>query len=164
MPSSSSSSFSSHPKSFHSVLLFIGSAYLRVWGVGCLQTELEELRQGGQDAEGRVKTDQVSQGAGADWAPLIPTACLQDVFLRPGLAFQQLLRFQGMGPLTYCLCNGCRFHKRKERVVFMGLEFILQAPRSPRRSHTNTRRIFMYLSIRVVPVFPCAASAAVVLF
>lgn len=54
---------------------------------------------GWADATGCVRTDQISQGAGAAWAPLSLTTCLQDGFLRPGLAFQQLLQFQGMRPV-----------------------------------------------------------------
>lgn len=68
---------------------------------------------GWADAMGRVQPDQISQGPGAACAPLILAARLQEVFLRPGLAFQQLLRFQGVRPAAYSLCNPCRFHKGK---------------------------------------------------
>lgn len=98
----------------HSASVFIARDHLSLGlGVRCWVCADGGGEAGWADAMGRIKADQISQGAGAAWAPLILTACLQDVFLRPGLAFQQLLQFQGMRPVTYCLCNWCRFHKRK---------------------------------------------------
>lgn len=51
---------------------------------------------GQADAMGCIEPDQISQGP---CAALILAACLQNVFLRPGLAFQQLLQFQDMRPV-----------------------------------------------------------------
>lgn len=65
------------------------------------------------DAMGCIKPDQISEYPGAVWPPLILTACLQDIFLKPGLAFQQLLQFQDTKAEAYGLSNCCRFLKRK---------------------------------------------------
>lgn len=65
------------------------------------------------DAMGCIKPDQISEEPGAVWALLILTACLQDIFLKPGLAFQQLLQFQDTKAEAYGLSNWCRFLKRK---------------------------------------------------
>lgn len=65
------------------------------------------------DATGCVRPDQISQDPGVVRALLILTACLQNIFLRLGLAFHQLLQFQDTKAVAYSLSNWCRFLKRK---------------------------------------------------
>lgn len=107
---------------------------------------------------GHVKPDQISQGLCAAWAPLILTACLQDVFLRPGLAFQQLLHFQHTRLVVYSLCNWCRFRKRKYRVPLTRPQVILQTPWWPWRSRAlKSELLNMYLSTDGSSLFfPCS--------
>lgn len=98
----------------HSVLVFLARDHLSLGlGVRCWVCADVRGEAGWADAMGCVKTDQISQGVGAAWALLTLTACPQDVFLRQGLAFQQLLRFRSRRPVTYCLCNWCKFQNRK---------------------------------------------------
>lgn len=119
----------------HPVSVFIARDHLSLGlGVRCWVCAQGEGEEGWADATGCVKPDQISQGLAAAWGPLILTACLQNVFLRPGLAFQQLLQFQGTKPVAYSLSNWCRFLKRKWSILLTGLQVTLQTPRWPRRN------------------------------
>lgn len=127
------------PRSFSLLSVFLARDHLSLgwlWGVGCVQTEEVRLRRNGTRQAWSNITG-LPRG--------LLSACPQNVFLRPVLAFQQLLPFQGMRLVAYRLCNWCRFHKGKLRALLTGLEVILQTPWWP---------WFMYSSSDgVIPVF-----------